>query len=119
MLVYGLDLWFNPYAAVVLWLSILVLLLLLLSNSFWENKRFLFDRYCLHLFVSNCDKQAVLCSMFVLLTSNCFVHFVPLIWSTSCTFFFSAFVNFILLISRQYYYVFMLFPWLVLTIIFL
>ena len=70
-----------------------------LFNAFtkqqWEENRFfLFERYRLPLFV-NCDSQAVLCSMFVLLFCNCFVAFVPLISSANCTFFFSVFVSFI------------------------
>ena len=55
---------------------------------------FLFERHRLPLFI-NCDRQAVLCSMFVFLFCNCFVPFVPLISSPNCTLFFSVFVNFI------------------------
>ena len=72
-LVYGLDLWFYPNA-VLLWLSMLL--------------------QDLPLFI-NCDRQAVLCSMFIFLFCNCFVPFVPLISSRNCTLFFSGFVNFI------------------------
>ena len=59
-----------------------------------ENRLFLFERHRLPLFV-NCDRQAVLCSMFVLLFCNCFVPFAPLISSPSCTLFFRVFLNFI------------------------
>ena len=54
---------------------------------------FLFEQHRLPLFV-NCYRQAVLCSMFVLLFCNCFVLFVPLISSPNCMLFFSVFVNF-------------------------
>ena len=59
-----------------------------------KNRFFLFERHLLPLFV-NCDRQAVLCSMFVLLFCNCFVPFAPLISSPSCTLFFRVFLNFI------------------------
>ena len=55
---------------------------------------FLFQRHRLPLFI-NCERQAVLCSMFVFLFCNCFVPFVPLISSPNCKLFFSVFVNFI------------------------
>ena len=71
-----------------------IYLLLLLSNSGGGEQIFLFERYPLRLFI-NCDRQAVLRSMFVLLFCNCFAPFVPLISSPNCTLFFSVFVNFI------------------------
>ena len=55
---------------------------------------FLFEWHRLPLFV-NCDRQVLLCSMFVFLLCNYFVPFVPLISATNCTLFFSVFVNFI------------------------
>ena len=119
-LVYGLDLWFYPNA-VLLWLSILLQYLTFITftkQQWWKNRLFIFEWHRLPLSVS-CDRQAVLCSMFVLLFCSCFVPFVPLISYPNCTLFFSVFLNFILLISRRYYYVFMLFPWLVLTILLL
>ena len=73
-----------------------------ISLFLWgENRLFLFERHRLPLFV-NCDRQAVLCSIFVLLFCNCFVPFVSLISSPNCTLFFSVFVNFIFLISWYY-----------------
>ena len=64
------------------------------KQQWGENRFFLFERHRPPLFV-NCDRQAVLCSMFVLLFCKCFVPFVPLISSPNCTLFFSVFVNFI------------------------
>ena len=80
-----------------------------------ENRFFLFERHRLPLFV-NCDRQAVLCSVFVLLLCNCFVTFVLLISSPNCTLFFSEFENFIfsnfktiLLIFFSYLYTILIF----------
>ena len=70
-----------------------IYLLLLLSNSGGRIDIFLFEWHRLPLFI-NCDRQAVLCSIFVFLFCNCFVPFVPLISSPNCTLFFSVFVNF-------------------------
>ena len=64
------------------------------KQQWGENRFFLFERHRLPLFI-NCDRQAVLCLMFVFLFCNCFVPFVPLISSPNCTLFFSVFVNFI------------------------
>ena len=59
-----------------------------------ENRFFLLKWHRLPLLI-NCDRQAVLCLMFVFLFCNCFVPFVPLISTRNCTLFFSVFVNFI------------------------
>ena len=64
------------------------------KQQWGESRFFLFERHRLPLFI-NCDRQAVLCLMFVFLFCNCFVPFVPLISSPNCTLFFSVFVNFI------------------------
>ena len=85
----GLDLWFYPNA-VVLWLNILVhyLTCITVAKQQWgQNRLFLFKQHRLPLFV-NCDRQAVLCSMFVLLFCSCFVPFVLLISSPNCMLFF-------------------------------
>ena len=64
------------------------------KQQWGESRFFLFERHRLPLLI-NCDRQAVLCLMFVFLFCNCFVPFVPLISSRNCTLFFSVFVNFI------------------------
>ena len=64
------------------------------KQQWGQSRFFLFERHRLPLFI-NCDRQAVLCLMFVFLFCNCFVPFVPLISSRNCALFFSVFVNFI------------------------
>ena len=65
------------------------------KQQWGDSSFFLFERHCLPLFI-NCDRQAVLCLIFVFfLFCNCFVPFVPLISSCNCTLFFSVFVNII------------------------
>ena len=64
------------------------------KQQWGESRFFLFEQHPLPLFI-NCDRQTVLCLMFIFLFCNCFVPFVPLISSRNCTLFFSVFVNFI------------------------
>ena len=93
MLVYGLDLRLYPNP-VSLWLSRLQDLFIYYFCQATEGGKeiFVFEQHRLPLFV-NCDRQAVLFPMFVLLFCYCFVPFVLLISATNCTLFFSVFAN--------------------------
>ena len=63
------------YYSLLCYYIIYINALLLLSNSWGENRYFLFKWHRLPRFV-NFDRQVISCSMFASLLCNCFVPFV-------------------------------------------